>query len=188
MLKKNNAFTLIELLIVTAILFVISICIYATFNNGIRIWQRLNQGAPEQDLYIFFDRFGSDIRNCLKFKNINFYGRESELSFAALVESDRLPKKTIGSISYFYDAQSGTAFRAEKDFSNIYAGEGGAARKLLSNVKSIKFQYYSYDALRKEYVWQTEWFKEGLPLAVWLEVELSNGYKFSKTVNLPIAG
>ncbi|MCX5692484.1 MAG: prepilin-type N-terminal cleavage/methylation domain-containing protein [Candidatus Omnitrophica bacterium] len=186
-----NAFTLIEMLIVTALLCVISLGIYSTFNNGIKIWQRLNKEVPEQDLYIFFDKFASDLRNSLKFKGINFSGMENQLDFAAIVNSPRLRKRTVGSISYFYDPKTGSAYKEERDFACVYAGARGVVREVLKNIKSLEFKYYSYDIERKEYIWQDRWLKENLPLAVWLEVEITDGdkvFKFSKTVNIPIAG
>jgi hypothetical protein len=191
MLRKNKALTLIELLIVTAVLFVISLGIYATFSNGVKIWQRLNVNVPQEDLYILFDKFGSDIRNSLKFKNINFYGKNDEVSFAAIVGSQKLGRNTVGSISYFYDAGTGSVAREEKDFSDIYTAQKGAVREFSKDIKSLRFQYYSYDPLRKEYIWQSQWLEEDLPLAVWIEVEIEQAgevFKFTKTVNIPVSG
>jgi prepilin-type N-terminal cleavage/methylation domain-containing protein len=191
MWKKNNAFTLIEMLIVTALLCVISLGIYSTFNSGIKIWQRLNKEVPEQDLYIFFDKFASDIRNSLKFKGINFSGTENQFDFAAIVNSPRMGKRTVGSISYFYDPKTEAVYKEERDFACVYAGGKGAIKEVLKNIKSLEFKYYSYDIERKEYIWQSGWVKESLPLAVWLQVEITDGdkvFKFSKTVNIPIVG
>ncbi|MFA4991260.1 MAG: prepilin-type N-terminal cleavage/methylation domain-containing protein [Candidatus Omnitrophota bacterium] len=191
MSRKNNGLTLVELLIVTAILFVISLGIYATFNNGVNIWQRLNGEVPQEDLYILFDKFGSDVRNCLRFKGIDFYGYEDEVGFAGIVDSAGLRGRTVGAISYFYDTQMSAAVRKEKDFSQVYADQGGAVREFSKNIKSLRFQYYSYDTVRKEYIWQDQWIKEGFPLAVCMEVEFTHGKEvlmFTKTVNIPVAG
>jgi prepilin-type N-terminal cleavage/methylation domain-containing protein len=191
MWKKNKAFTLIELLIVTALLCVISLGIYSTFNSGIKIWQRLNREMPEQDLYIFFDKFASDLRNSLKFKGINFSGMDNRFDFATIVNSPRMGKRTVGSVSYFYDPKTEAVYKEEKDFACVYAGGTGAVREMLKNIKSLEFQYYSYNIEKKEYIWQSGWFSEDLPLAVWLKVEIADGdkiFKFSKTVSIPAAG
>jgi prepilin-type N-terminal cleavage/methylation domain-containing protein len=190
MRKKNKAFTLIEMLIVTALLCVISLGIYSTFNSGIKIWQRLNKEVPEQDLYIFLDKFTSDIRNSVKFKAINFYGTENRLDFATIVNSSRMGKRTVGSVAYFYDPKTEMVYKEERDFSCIYAGDKGTVKEMLKNIKSLEFQYYSYNKEKKEYIWQNAWLKEGLPLAVWLQVEITDGdkvFKFNKTVNIPVA-
>jgi prepilin-type N-terminal cleavage/methylation domain-containing protein len=191
MWKRNKAFTLIELVIVSALLCVISLGLYSTFNSGIKIWQRLNKEAPEQDLYIFFDKFASDLKNSMKFKGINFFGAENRLDFATIVNSPRMRKNTVGSVSYYYNPKAEAAYKEEKDFACVYAGGIGVAKEMLKNIKSLEFRYYSYDKEKKEYIWQNGWFKEGLPLAVWLQVEITDGdqvFKFSKTVNIPLAG
>jgi prepilin-type N-terminal cleavage/methylation domain-containing protein len=191
MWKKNNAFTLIEMLIVTALLCVISLGIYSTFNSGIKIWQRLNKEVPEQDLYIFFDKFASDLRNSLKFKAINFSGTQNRFDFATIVNSPRMGKRTVGSVSYYYDPKAEAVYKEERDFACVYAGGRGVVKEMLKNIKSLEFQYYSYDIEKKEYIWQDGWVKENLPLAVWLQVEIRDGdkvFKFSKTVNIPVAG
>ena len=56
--KHNNAFTLVELLIVTAMLAVISLAIYSTFSSGLKIWQRVSKPIPEEDLGIFLINSG----------------------------------------------------------------------------------------------------------------------------------
>jgi prepilin-type N-terminal cleavage/methylation domain-containing protein len=190
MWKKNNAFTLIELLIVTALLCVISIGIYSTFNSGIKIWQRLNKEVPEQDVYIFFDKFASDLRNSLKFKGINFSGMENRFDFATIVNSTRMRQNTVGGVAYYYDPKAEAVYKEERDFACVYAGDKGVVKEMLKNIKSLEFQYYSYDSSKKEYIWQSVWFKENLPLAVWLQVEITDGekvFKFSKTINIPVA-
>jgi len=191
MRKKDKAFTLIELLIVTALLCVISLGLYSTFNSGVKIWQRLNKEAPEQDLYIFFDKFALDLRNSLKFKAINFSGTKSRLDFAEIVDSPRMRKDTVGGASYYYDPKTEAVYKEERDFACVYAGDRGVVKEMLKNIKSLEFKYYSYDTEKKEYIWQDMWFNDNLPLAVWSQVEIEDGdniLKFNKTVNIPVAG
>ena len=189
--KNKNGFTLIELLIVTALLAVISLAIYATFNSGVKIWQRVNKQIPEEDLDIFLEKFALDLRNSFKFNGFNFLGEEKRFEFPTLVNSPGMNKKTVGKVIYLYDSESNIIKRNLLDFSQIYNGEEGTAQELLKNVKSLKFRYYLYDKEKKEYLWQDEWLKEDLPLAVRIELEFGNGTeirKFTKTVNIPVSG
>lgn len=189
--KNKNGFTLIELLIVTALLAVISLAIYATFNSGVKIWQRVNKQIPEEDLDIFLEKFTLDLRNSFKFNGFNFLGEEKRFEFPTLVNSPWMNKKTVGKVSYLYDSESSIIKRNLLDFSQIYNGEEGTTQELLKNVKSLKFRYYLYDKEKKEYLWQDEWLKEDLPLAVRIELEFGNGTeirKFTKTVNIPVSG
>ena len=109
--QKVQGFTLIEMLVVTVMLSVISLAIYATFNNGIKIWQKINKPIPQEDLYIFLDRFVSDVKNTFKFTGLNFLGKVDRLEFPALVDSPRLNKKTVGQVVYFYNSTSGALNR-----------------------------------------------------------------------------
>ncbi len=197
MWSKNNSvinkqgFTLIEMLIVTAILAVISLAIYATFNNGIKIWQRVNKPIPGEGANIFFDKFARDLRNTFKFTGLNFTGGQYRLEFVTLVNSPRLNNRTVGRVIYFYEPETKTLNRQQQDFSQIYNAEETAAQALLNNVKSLKFQYYLYNKEKKEYLWLDEWLRQDLPLAVRIELETNYGGhsdKFTKTVNIPVSG
>lgn len=184
-------FTLIEMLIVTGILAVISLAIYANFNNGMRIRQKVNKRLPEEGLNIFFAKFAFDLRNSFRFSGIDFSGTKNNLEFAALINSLRLQKKTVGKLIYVYDSQTRILDRKQSDFACVYGGESGTVRQQLGNVRSLRFQYYFYDEQKKEYLWQDEWLKEGLPLAVRIELELDDGTeikKFIKTAGIPSGG
>ena len=102
MQKETRAFTLIELCLVSLIASVIGLAVYFTFCNGMRIWQKANQIVVEEDLSIFFDRFASDVRSCLKFSGLGFLGTKERLEIASLVVSPYLRNKTIGGVAYFY--------------------------------------------------------------------------------------
>jgi len=192
-MKKNSlGLTFIELLVVTVILSIVSLAIYASFNNGIRIWQRVNKNIPEEDLNIFFDRFALDLRNALQFSGINFSGGSERLEFATIINSQRLQKRTVGEVIYLYEPHKQILKREERDFSQIFSGEDGLIRQSLTKIGYLKFQYYSYDKNKKEYVWEEEWLAGGaLPLAVRIEIEFKDGvqtHKFTKTVSIPVSG
>ena len=193
-LKKKNrrpAFTFVEMLIVTVIMSIISLAIYAALNNGIKIWQRINKELPEQDLLIFFDKFSNDLKNSFPFQGISFTGTENMLGFATLVSSPRLQNRTIGKVTYFYDSASEVLHRQQQDFSQVYNQEESENIKSISNIKSLNFHYYFYDTERKSYSWQYDWQNEKLPQAVRMELELDDGKevrKFTKTVSIPVGG
>lgn len=187
--RRPAGFTFIELLIVAAIIPVISLAVYAAFNSGLKVWQRVNYLLPEEDLNILFDKFTSDLKNTFKFTGINFSGEEGRIELAALVKSRKLQAKTVGSVIYIYDPAARTFTRMERDFSRIYDSAEGIALQSIKDVKSLKFRYYFYDSQKKEYLWQEEWAGEGLPLAVRMELELANDGQynmFTRTVSIPV--
>ncbi len=190
--KQNRAgVTFIELLIVSAMLSVLSFAVYATFNNGIKAWQKINHELPEQNINIFFDKFTSDLKNCFNFSNICFLGSENKIEFAGLVPSSRLNTTTVGKIGYVYDSNSGILARELSDYSQIYNAEKGAIRKMLGDVKSLKFSYYFYDAEKQDYLWRQEWVGQKMPLAARVELEEEHDKQiseFTRTVTIPVSG
>lgn len=191
MSKENKrGFTFVELVIVTAIISVISLAIYTTFNNGVKIWQRMNAEILEQDLGIFFEKFSSDLRNSFEFAGLSFSGKEDNIEFPTLVDSLVLGNDSLGQVIYSYDYAGGVVRRRERDFSQIYNNEKGTITEPLKNVKSLEFKYYRYDQEEKEYIWEDEWPRETVPLAVRIRLELNEGVqdvKFTKTVFIPVS-
>ena len=190
LLNRNIGLTLIELLIVTMMLAVISLTIYTVFSNGIKIWNRINQEMPQEELNIFFDKFSGDMINAFSFKNISFTGKDEEMSFATFIDSQKLQARTVGKVHYFFDRENGVLKREEMDFSDIYREEIGKTQKILHNIKALKFYYYVYEAEKNEYLWKDEWDKDHLPLAARIELEIMYGDqigKFTKTVSIPVS-
>ena len=191
--SRRPGFTLIEMLIVTAILSVVALAVFATLNNGIKIWQKVNRQLPEEDLNIFFDKFAHDVKNTFKFTGIIFSGTIEKVEFPTLVNSLRLQKRTVGKLIYAYEPETRILNRYQVDFAGVYSGESKASpQQTLKNVRALKFQYYLYNEQNKVYLWQDEYgYKEGLPLAVRVELEFDDGAeikKFTKTVSIPTSG
>ena len=197
LMRKNRkrfltGFTLIEMLIVSLIMSIVSLGLYVTLKSGIKVWQRINNQQPAaEEVNIFFDKFGSDLRNSLPFTAINFIGTENGLSFPSIIKSQRLEGRTIGQVIYIYDSRTGLLKRQQKDYSQIYNAEEAASSADLKNIKSLVFQYYVYDKERKEYFWHDEPLPEQIPQAVRIEFESQDGAKtisFTKTVTIPVNG
>lgn len=183
--------TLIELLITTTILSVISMAIYATLNSGLKIWKRVGQPLVQEDLVIFFDRFSRDIRNSVQFTGLSFTGTKEKVEFPTILHTTAWPGNTVvGRASYVYDPEGKTLTRVQQDFSQIYTGDESIKVQPLPDLVSAKFQYYIYDQQIKEYSWREELLEGDLPVAVRIEMELGNGAQaqsFQKTVSIPLS-
>ncbi|MFH1753586.1 MAG: prepilin-type N-terminal cleavage/methylation domain-containing protein [Candidatus Omnitrophota bacterium] len=189
--KPDQGFTLLEMIVVSSMIVVISLAIYSTFSNGIKIWERTQGNTKEEDLNIFFDRFVSDLRGSFAFKGLDFLGEETRLEFSTLVTSQRLGKRTVGKVAYFYDDSSRSINKEERDFSHIHRDDEGIIEEGFSGVRSFKLLYYFYDDEKKEYFWLEEWDKESSPLAVRMIFEFDDGkevIEYTKTVNIPVSG
>ncbi|HAH21276.1 MAG: hypothetical protein A2Y00_02415 [Omnitrophica WOR_2 bacterium GWF2_43_52] len=186
-----SGFTLIEMLIVAVTFSVISLALYASLSNGIRIWQRIynNDVAPEER-EIFLDRFAHDLRNSGSFQMIDFLGEKDSLTFQTIVNSRQLQKTTVGKVSYGFNQQTATLDREEADFSRVCEGKDGVITHSLSNIRSLAFYYYYYSKEDKEYLWLDEAASD-MPLAVRMKMEYLDEQKnetFVTTVAIPVSG
>jgi prepilin-type N-terminal cleavage/methylation domain-containing protein len=189
--KNKKAFTLVELLIVTAMLGVVSLAVYAIFNNGFKVWQKVNKPLAEQDIDIFLDKWTIDLKNCLKMQGFSLAGDKFSLAIPTLVNSVGLNKKTIGKVVYSYDSQAKILNRQQSDYSQVFSGQEGNLSPILKNVEFFKFEYYYYDPAQKIYFWEDVCLNNPMPLAVRVELgsdESAKNDKLIKTVSIPISG
>lgn len=187
--KNRGGFTLVELLMVVSMLSIVSLAIFSTFNNGIKIWQKVNRKLDTEEINIFFEKFTRDIRNIFSFSGINFIGTENEVSFPCLAASEKILTDTIGRITYSYDITKRLIIREGQDFSQVTRDEEGVSQRVLGEVSSSKFQYYYYDREKKEYLWLKEWNSKQTPLAVRIEFERINNdskAEYTKSVFIPV--
>lgn len=182
---------MVELMVVTAMLGIISLAIYSTFSNGFKVWQKVNQPLAQADLGIFFEKISQDLNNCLKSSSIPFTGESSNLGVPTQVFSLRLKTRTLGLVTYSYDQQSGVLTRQAKDFSQLYSRQESDPAVLLKNISFLKFEYYYFDTQKQEYFWKEEWLGAGLPLAVRVTLNLNDASgtdKIIRTISIPIGG
>ena len=187
--KINLGFTLVEVLIVTIILAIISLAIFSTFSNGLKIYNRINSEVTMADTVIFCDRFGQDLRNSFNFTLIKFSGKPEELEFASIINSPRMQKRSISRVKYAWDPSSEKIQRFTSDYSGVYSQEEASARHSLDKVKSCALSYYYFDNQTRDFIWAEEWNKEGLPVAVRMELEFKDKpeVKFTRSFGIPIA-
>ena len=193
MLRNKTSFTLIELLIVLAMVSIIGLAIFTTLSNGIRIWQRLNQSVAQEDVNIFFERIAGELRNTFQFSIVNLHGEIDQITFNTFVVTpgSSLPQETgIGQVVYRFDKSNKQIIRERRNYSQIYKGSGGSRQELLSGIDSLSFNYYFYDQQAREYVWLEEWQEDNLPEAVRIELEFDDGQQsrsIIRSITLPTA-
>ena len=167
MRRHRGGFTLIEVVIVTAMVAVISLAIYSTLSNGLRIWKRVNESLPAEDISIFLEKFSADARTAVVSATIKFSGGKDNCATPALIAAPWLNNaKTIGQAVYTYDAAARRITRRARDFSRLYRDEPGLISGTVDHIRSVEMSYYSYDPEKKQYQWTSEWQKEGFPHAV----------------------
>jgi len=198
---SKRGFTLIELVLVTAILAVIGMAVYGTFSNGLNIWEKVTEDSVTEDINLFFEKISFDLRNSFKLTGLRFKGGKTKVSFPSKIKykgEDGL-ENTIGEITYYIDRKKKTLMRREANYSEVYRKKPGFVRILSENISSLQFKYYVYEEKYKKYAWVTDWqlsdeffgevVEETLPLVVKIEIGIpgeKGEQKFVKTVQLPM--
>lgn len=170
---------------------IISLAIFSTFNNGFKVWQKINKPLVEEDIGVFFDKLSRDLTNCLNSSNIPFIGDQDNLEVPTQVSSLRLKINSVGRVVYAYDQQSGVLSRQSEDISQLYSHQEAEPAILLKNIEFFKFEYYYFDTQKQDYFWKKEWPGKGIPLAVRIGLSLndaSGNDKIIRTINIPVGG
>jgi len=205
MMKKalyKHGFTLIELILVTAMLAVIGLALYGTFANGITIWKKVTQESVMEDISLFFEKVSHDLRNSFKMTGMKFRGGKNKISFPAKIKisGDEGIKNSIGQVTYYFDRRKQALNKREATYSEVYRHKPGSKRILTEDISSLQFQYFIYDSNKKKYSWVTSWqerdepfgivVEDNLPLIVRIEVGIPKEHgeqKIVKTVLIPSA-
>ncbi len=181
-------FTLIEVIIVTAMVSVISMALYGTLSNGLRIWKKVQGVLPEEDINIYLSRMDADFRNTFSSPRMPFVGTADRVEFPTLVVMEGTRSRTAGKVVYSFDSYSRVLNRVQMDYSQLYRDVQNLPSRSLKSVRHTAIRYYFYDTQKKEFVWGQEW-QQGLPpLAVQVEIELDGDLgHITRTIGIPSA-
>lgn len=186
---------MIEILLVVSLMSVISVALFHTLTNGLKIWERSRQFSIEEDIDIFFDKISRELQNTFPFTQMGFEGKETSLRFAASVRSLADAKlglepgamvERIGSVEYYFDPWKKTVYKRQANYSQAIEHKAGQETPLLHHVKALKFLYYFSDADGN--IDHTKSISS-IPVAVQIEIEPENDDAEGnavKLVNIPV--
>ena len=147
--KNKKAMTMVEALLVVALFSTLSIAVFQTFSNGLKIWNYGTASFKEEDVLVFLDKLSNDLRNSLLFSTIPFKGDSKSIECVSLVmlKSDpksseqRLHARQIGKVKYFFDKNKRKIFRAQANYGQALKGVYQDPRALVDGVESLTFRY-----------------------------------------------
>jgi len=183
-----SAFTLIELLIVTAILAVVIGVIGACLAGGIRVWDSAQTfNTLERDAFVGLTLMEKDLMNALPIYAIGFDCQASSLKFPALLESDEVLE--VGTVEYSLDE----SVRALKRREEAYPQGEEQAERLVENVEIMELAYFRLVSVEGQTV---EWREidagaTNFPDKVEITLALADGDRtiaITKTVLMPVRG
>jgi len=147
--KNKKAMTMVEALLVVVLFSTLSIAVFQTFSNGLKIWNYGTASFKEEDVLVFLDKLSNDLRNSLLFSTIPFKGDSKSIECVSLVmlKSDpksseqRLHARQIGKVKYFFDKNKRKIFRAQANYGQALKGVYQDPRALVDSVESLTFRY-----------------------------------------------
>lgn len=197
-IKQKRAMTLIEILIVVSLVTGLSIALYQSLANGLRVWKKSQQLVSEEDVVIFFDKISEDLRNTFAFTKFKSYGDTFRFSFPTIIEtkrdlfSDTEDSKDyfeqIGQVEYYFDSLNKKLIKRQANYSQALNEEFVQERVLVSSVDNVRFQYYYFT---DDGEMESDIFMDILPVGVRIEIEFSDeqGKKLlSRYIEIPLKG
>lgn len=139
--RKQSAFTLIELLIVTLILAVVTGAVAACFSGGLRAWDSV-QNFNEMELNVLpaLELLEKDLKNSFDFYDIEFNGDDQMMEFAGLIPDNRVQYgERIARIKYSYFKSDESIVR------DVWAYPGDeltASDAVMSDIEDVHMEYY----------------------------------------------
>jgi len=198
--RNDKGFTLVELFISTAIIFLVGAVVYSIFFNAVNVWRRASISRKlEKDVAINLTKIARDVRNSFEFSSIPFEGAENYVSFAGLVPmaaSSGGSGLEVGRIMYFFDKDKTTLFKEEKRYPQVFKESGTEEDytvPVITDVSDMVFSYCYLDNLTGEYKWKDDWKiedQDSIPQAVKLDLVFKKDgretSRVSKTIFMPM--
>ena len=186
-MSKRNGFTLVEVMMVTAILAVVGVVLVTVMANGVDIWNKVTGMASEEGIVVFFDKLTTDLDNTINQKDLKFQGDNRAVhipSVVAAADGVIMP----GMRTYFFNSAKSTIEKREEDYRRVTQNRvPGESAVIVENVESVRFSYYVYKGKALSYGWFKDW-QGAVPAAVRAEVVMKGaaGAKYVKVIDIPV--
>ena len=197
MMHRNRSFgaagfTLIELLLACTIFAGIGLAISSTFSAGLNVYKRVEGfGQAQGEVLIFLEKFDSDLRNVVSFKNIPFSAEGKKIEFATLIRSRGAGPDSfsLGRVEYLFDDKTNSLLRIEQPYP--FSPIGKNDYKPLLFTKDVNFSYCYFDSISEGVKWKDHWDADdkGVPIAVKVKITFDDNGRSSertRTVLIPV--
>jgi hypothetical protein len=149
-LKFKTGITLIELLIVVALMGAVNVAIYSVFSLGLKVWEQRQRASTEQDLAIFFEHFTRDLNRTFYHSMIDLEGGMHHVSFPTVLQvppdSRGLPSvreavPQIGQVVYSYDSARKRLLRKQARYASVQQQKYDSIQIMAQGIESFQIQY-----------------------------------------------
>lgn len=185
----RRGFTLLELLVGTALVAVVAVVVAAAFAAGFRIWQRVSQQGDEESV-TGMELLSRDLRNTVPSRLAPFTGDEIRLEIPTILVSPSKEGGAVpGVVRYEYNRSARTLDRVLHYFL-VPDADQEHRDIVMESVGSVRFSYGDRGLDGRDPVqWTSAWSgRTNEPAAVRVELEFeSGGVRFERvrTILLP---
>ncbi len=188
--RKEQGFTLIELVVSLTIFSVISLSIYSSFAGGISVWRKAQEfSSVYQTARLLLDDIAMELKNAVKVSGTEFNGGPRRLSFitfrqgshGASARRDSQIAKVTFEVRRDPSAAGYALFRRQA--SNLKVR--GEAELIVGSLSSLDFQYTYINSVGELQPWAKVWkMNDELPIGVKITLNIG-GTQFTKMVFIP---
>lgn len=194
--NTKSGFTFIEVLLVASLFSLIGVALYSTFSSALKIWDRSQRVVMEEDVTLFFDRIGEDLRNTFYHSRIHFLGKETRMSFATTVSTVADPHSSrreeelidqIGRVEYYFDLTDKGLYRRQANYAQALREQYQEPRLMVAGIRDLKFRYYfvgESDLLLHQFVEQV--IPISVEVVVVFEDESGQRHEMRRFISIPV--
>ncbi len=177
---RKPGFTLMEMILSTAMISLIGVALMQAFYNGTRVWSRVSQVDGSVDTTIFLEKIEKDARTAIAFKGISFKGSSHRVQIPTIIwtQADAASQRRnegridqIGAVQYSYDAAENAIVRRQANYSQALKEQWSEGVVVLKGIKDVQWRYYA--ATDKGFDMRTQW-DEGVPAALFIEIHFED--------------
>jgi prepilin-type N-terminal cleavage/methylation domain-containing protein len=193
--RRRGGFTLIEILVVTAIVGLVVAAVASCITAGLRVWEAAQSiNIVERESYVAFETVKRDLMNSFPVHGVRFEGNSGGVAFPGALKVKAADLKgweeRVGRVEYSFDPQRKVLVRKEQGFP--YQGQPLLSSEIVAgNVMGLRFQYMGM-AGSGQGAWMETWTDPtNHPAAVKFELLMSGArgpLSMERTIVLPECG
>ncbi|MBI4340946.1 MAG: prepilin-type N-terminal cleavage/methylation domain-containing protein [Candidatus Omnitrophica bacterium] len=173
-----RGFTLVELLVTTALVALVGATVVAAVTGCLRVWSKVDaRGTAEAWTELAFVSLRKDLANVHPFSPVLFEGAYDALSIPSLVEAPAGERasgeaqREPGQTTYFYSGRDKALCRSQQAYRALrHASLRERCHAILTGIDRARFSYYAPASDTTEAGWISSWSAPEPPLAVAVEV------------------
>ena len=146
----RNGFTLMEMMLVSVLICVVSMAVFQALNNGIKLFKRGLAIESQGQLMIALEKMSREMSSALVLEKIPFKATAQKIVFACMVRLQADPKssrahegmvETIGAVEYRFDPAQGKIFRRVADYGQALKKQWGQEQEIAAGIEESDFEY-----------------------------------------------